>query len=70
MKTPDLKETGVEARRKFLKTIAATGGAAAVTMSLGVSAADGSDQSVPDVSKDKLGYHETQHIKDYYAKAF
>ncbi|MEX0730839.1 MAG: hypothetical protein WD057_08615 [Aquisalimonadaceae bacterium] len=69
MKAPENNEKGVEARRKFLKTMAATGGAAAVALSAGTAVAGVREEAEPTASSEKHGYKETQHIKDYYAKA-
>ena len=57
-------------RRMFLKGAAAAGGAAALTAAsaAGLVDADTEKKPAPDVV-DKTaskGYHETQHIKDYY----
>lgn len=70
MKTSEQNNPSVESRRNFLKTMAATGGAAAVTMGLAGHAVAGERQEFePDSPREKLGYQETPHIKDYYAKA-
>ena len=57
-------------RRMFLKGAAIAGGAAALTAvsATGLVAADAENERLPDAT-DKTaskGYHETQHIKDYY----
>jgi nitrous oxide reductase len=57
-------------RRMFLKGAAIAGGAAALTAvsATGLVAADTENELPPDAT-DKTaskGYHETQHIKDYY----
>ena len=57
-------------RRIFLKGAAAAGGAAALTTvsAAGLVDADTEKKPAPDAT-DKTaskGYHETQHIKDYY----
>lgn len=69
MKAPEHDRAGVESRRKFLKTMAATGGAVAATLGAGTAVASVREEAEPELSRDKLGYHETRHIKDYYAKA-
>lgn len=70
MKATEHNDERVESRRKFLKTIAATGGAAAVTMSAGGTAvASMQEEPETQTSREKIGYQETRHIKDYYAKA-
>lgn len=62
-------DEGREARRIFLKSVALTGGGVAVAAAAGkasaaeVEAAPALDEHAPD------GYHETQHIRDYYARA-
>lgn len=57
-------------RRIFLKGAAATGGAAALTAASAANLIDEEAQEVTDTdavdSKASKGYHETQHIKDYY----
>jgi nitrous oxide reductase len=57
-------------RRMFLKGAAAAGGAAALTAAsaAGLVDADTEEKPAPEAT-DKTaskGYHETQHIKDYY----
>lgn len=61
-------EHGQPARRQFLKSMALTGGGVAVvaTMSQAAAAPEGEVQAVPETLE---GYHETQHIRDYYARA-
>ncbi|MDH5361105.1 MAG: twin-arginine translocation signal domain-containing protein [Gammaproteobacteria bacterium] len=54
-------------RREFLKDAAAVGGAVALGMATGEAAA-----SVTPVAVKKTGdqgYHETQHVRDYYKSA-
>ena len=57
-------------RRIFLKGAAAAGGAAAIATVAASGLADAGDEAaeLPDVADNKAskGYHETQHIKDYY----
>ncbi len=57
-------------RRMFLKGAVAVGGAAALTAvsASGPGDTDTEKNSAPDVADKKTskGYHETQHIKDYY----
>ena len=57
-------------RRIFLKGAAAAGGAAAITAvsASGLIDADTEPDILPDTADNKAskGYHETQHIKDYY----
>jgi len=57
-------------RRIFLKGAAAAGGAAAITAvsASGLVDADTEQLDTPDAADNKAskGYHETQHIKDYY----
>jgi hypothetical protein len=58
-------------RRMFLKGAAIAGSAAALTAvsATGLVAADTENNLSPDDATDKTaskGYHETQHIKDYY----
>ncbi|MCC5857736.1 MAG: twin-arginine translocation signal domain-containing protein [Ectothiorhodospiraceae bacterium] len=56
-------------RRRFLKTVAATGGAVAVTAAVGQ--AGSAMESEPETVQagETTGYHETPHIRDYYARA-
>lgn len=62
-------DAGLESRRKFMKSMALTGGGVAVAATIGQASAaepqidDGATADRP------TGYHETQHIRDYYAKA-
>ena len=57
-------------RRIFLKGAAAVGGAAALTAvsATGLVDADTEKQPAPDATNKTAskGYHETQHIKDFY----
>lgn len=59
-----------QSRREFLKGAVAAGGAAAVVVSTGSTAAIASEE-VKTVSKSNKakGYQETQHIRDYYNSA-
>lgn len=62
------EEAGRESRRKFLKSMALTGGGVAVTAKMGQAFAADAEPDAPSV-QEPTGYHETQHIRDYYAKA-
>ena len=57
-------------RRIFLKGAAAAGGAAALTAASAANLVDEETEEVNNTdavdSKASKGYHETQHIKDYY----
>jgi hypothetical protein len=57
-------------RRIFLKGAAAAGGAAALTAASAANLVDEEleEAAQPDAADNKAskGYHETQHIKDYY----
>lgn len=57
-------------RRIFLKGAAAAGGAAALTAASAANLIDEEAEELtsPDAMENKTskGYHETQHIKDYY----
>ena len=68
MKAKD--DAGLESRRKFMKSVALTGGGVAVAaVSMGnASAAVPEPEDGAQVDK-PTGYHETEHIRDYYAKA-
>jgi nitrous oxide reductase len=59
---------GVESRRKFMKSMALTGGGVAVVASMGQATAAPVEAAAP-VEEAVAGYHETQHIRDYYNKA-
>lgn len=62
-------EAGPKSRRKFLKSMAVTGGGVAAVVAMGQAAAS-EDEVEGRLDQDKpAGYHETQHIRDYYAKA-
>ena len=57
------------ARRKFLRTTLAAGAGAAVA---GVAADALAAETIPDAqakAEAQQGYHETQHIRDYYRTA-
>jgi len=58
-----------ESRRNALKGMAVLSGAAVVTASTSVSAAEMTAQETPSVSPKTLGYRETEHIRDYYRVA-
>ncbi len=60
--------TGVESRRKFMKSMALTGGGVAVVAGMGQAVAAPAEVEAPEQAS-PTGYHETQHIRDYYAKA-
>lgn len=62
-------DAGPEARRKFLKSMALTGGGVAVAVSMGPTAASENEIEGRHGQDGPTGYHETQHIRDYYAKA-
>lgn len=59
-----------ETRRHFLRTVMAGGGAAAAVATVGVTS-QAQAQALPEaaVEAESQGYHETQHIRDYYARA-
>lgn len=62
-------ETGPKSRRKFLKSMALTGGGVAVAVTMGQTAASENEVDGQHGHDEPTGYHETQHIRDYYAKA-
>lgn len=68
MKQTDRKTEGATSRRTFLKTLAATGGGVAALAVSGNAAAD-IEPPKAEATTEKLGYRETEHIRDYYAKA-
>lgn len=59
---------GIESRRKFMKSMALTGGGVAVAATMGQATAAPMDAEPP-AEATTTGYHETQHIRDYYTKA-
>jgi nitrous oxide reductase len=59
---------GVESRRKFMKSMALTGGGVAVAATVGQASAAPLEAEAP-AEAAATGYHETQHIRDYYTKA-
>ncbi|MGL1833547.1 twin-arginine translocation signal domain-containing protein [Rhodocyclaceae bacterium SMB388] len=62
-------DEGRESRRKFLKSVALTGGGVAVAATVGQAGA-AEVEAAPALEAQALeGYHETQHIRDYYARA-
>lgn len=56
-------------RRHFLKTVVAASGGVAVAGAAGGAIAAESGEAEPERSTEKRGYHETSHIRDYYARA-
>jgi nitrous oxide reductase len=69
VKKPAEHETELQSRRRFLKTIAAAGGAAVAVAGAGSAVAAPQEAVAAEAPEGKLGYHETQHIKDYYTRA-
>ena len=61
-------EQGQPARRQFLKSMALTGGGVAVAAAMGQAAA-APEVELQQAPESLAGYHETQHIRDYYARA-
>ncbi len=62
-------DEGRESRRKFLKSMALTGGGVAVAASMGQVTAGQAETPEALAAQEPAGYHETQHIRDYYARA-
>ncbi len=56
-------------RRNALKGMAVLSGAAVMSGSAVGSAADISAEEKPSVSPQKLGYRETEHVREYYRLA-
>ncbi len=61
-------ENGRESRRKFLKSMALTGGGVAAAAAMGQALAT-DEAEAPQAAPEPTGYHVTQHIRDYYARA-
>ena len=61
-------ENGQPSRRQFLKSMALTGSGVAVAVATGQASA-APEVEVPQAAEQPHGYHETQHIRDYYARA-
>ena len=58
-----------DSRRNALKGMVVLGGAAAVSASTSVSVADiASEEEISETPK-SLGYHQTEHIREYYRLA-
>jgi hypothetical protein len=60
-------EANGTSRRGFLKMVAVTGGAVAAASAVGTAGA--AEVEAPEVAGEKLGYRNTAHVQDYYAKA-
>ncbi|QIT54762.1 twin-arginine translocation signal domain-containing protein [Aquisalimonas sp. 2447] len=57
-------------RRRFLRGVAMTGGAAVFAAGTGGAfAAETDTAEAPRETEGKAGYHETKHIRDYYQRA-
>ncbi len=65
--TEPLSRVGTD-RRRFMKGVAAAGGAAALAAGLQPAAASTADQQAGKSGRGS-GYHETDHIRDYYKTA-
>ena len=62
-----MKQKSKQSRREFLKGAVAAGGAAAVVVSTGSTAAVTNEKvETLSTSNKAKGYQETQHIRDYY----
>lgn len=65
-----MSQKSKQSRREFLKGAVATGGAAAIVVSTGSTAAIASEKvAEANPLKKEKGYRETQHIRDYYNSA-
>jgi len=65
-----MSQKSKKSRREFLKGAVAAGGAAAVVVSTGSTAAITSEKvAVANPIEQEKGYRETQHIRDYYNTA-
>lgn len=61
--------TSNDGRRRFLKTLAAAGGAAAAVTMTGQSASASTETDASSGAAKPRGYQETAHIRTYYRKA-
>ena len=61
-------ENGQPSRRQFLKSMALTGGGVAAALAAGQASA-APEVELQQAVEQPNGYHETQHIRDYYARA-
>ena len=65
-----MSQKSKKSRREFLKGAVAAGGAAAVVVSTGSTAAITSEKvAVANPIEKEKGYQETQHVRDYYNSA-
>jgi hypothetical protein len=62
-------EPSAPSRRGFLKTVAVTGGSAAVVLGAGPAVADIGPSREPESAEREAVYRETPHIRDYYTRA-
>lgn len=62
-------ESGRESRRKFLKSMVLTGGGVAAAAAVSPTLARDAAPDAEPARAEPTGYHETQHIRDYYARA-
>jgi len=58
---------GETSRRDFLKLMAVAGGGVAAAGAVG--SAGAVEQEAPEEAPEKLGYRQTEHIRNYYDKA-
>lgn len=57
-------------RRRFIRNMALTGAAVGAGAGLqGAMAFTSDSDALPEKAPERLGYHETPHIRDYYSKA-
>jgi hypothetical protein len=69
MSKPDEHKVNPESRRDFLKTMMVTGGAVAVLGAGQAMGAEPAEQAEVQPEEKQTGYHVTEHIRNYYAKA-
>lgn len=65
----DSNESRATSRRRFLRGVAVTGGAAVFAAGAGGSVAGADDNGEESRSGEKIGYQESEHVREYYRRA-